>query len=266
MNMQESFEEAGFLSRRAKRGIHSIRAENRGWFQLAYDLNTVLMRAAMAGMNGAHGNCWSQEAVAVRLLLRTTSSLQGVLLLSERGMIAPARTLVRTIVEDSFCAAALADKPDEVVRMLRDDAEASRRGQASFIFEYKLGNDPEILEKVEKLIKETERKPRINWRDMAKRSSILPLYLSYQILSDDSLHTSASSLAKHVVRHAGGNGWTHHMGPGQPGDIASTLHNAVMAVMPVGIAVTQIAKDDVNNSAIVALADRFQRLPIGNIA
>ena len=72
-------------------------------------------------MNATKGHNWSQQAVAVRLLLRTSESLQAVILHSERRMVSPARALVRTIVEDSFCAAALLDEPDKVIGMLRDD-------------------------------------------------------------------------------------------------------------------------------------------------
>lgn len=265
MKMEETFGEAGFLSRRVKRGIHGIRAANRAWFELAYDVNTVLMRTAMTGMGATKGHNWSQEAVAVRLLLRTSSSFQGVILLTERGMVSPARALVRTIVEDSLCAAALLDKPDEVIRMLKDDFEASRRGQANFISEQQLGNDPAMLAKLQASIQAMDKKPRINWKEMAKLSTMLPQYLNYQRLSDGALHTSASSLEQYVARNPEKEGWVFRIGPGEPGDIAATLHRAVLAAMPVGIVVTQVVPDVTSNVALAALGDRFQALPTGNI-
>lgn len=264
LEMQEEFEEAGFLSRRAKRGIHEMRAANRPWFDLAYDVNTALMSVATRAMEATKGHNWSQEAVAVRLLLRTTQSFQGAILLSERGMVSPARVLVRTIVEDSFCAAALVDKPDEVIQMLRDDAEASRRGQANFISERQLG-DPAMLANLRAAIQSMDKKARINWREMAKRGPMLPQYLNYQRLSDGAVHTSAASLDRHTARRLDKQGWAYRMGPGEPGDIAATLHRAVLAAMPVGIIATQIVPDVTGNAALLALGDRFQALPTGKV-
>ena len=221
------------------------------------------MKTAMAGMTLATGHNWSKEAVAVRLLLRTATSLQGVVLMAERGMVSPARTLVRTIVEDSFCAAALLDRPNEVIRMLRDDHEASRRGQAAFIYEQGLGDDPDMLARLQETIAAMERKPRIIWKNMAGLGSLLRQYLNYQRLSDDSLHTSALSLDRHVARRPSGEGWDYRYAPGLPGEIASTLHRAGLAAVPVGIVVTQLIPETMCNPALKELADRFEGMPTG---
>ena len=58
------------------------------------------------------------EAVTVRLLMRSSRLFQSVVLMAERGMVVQARTLARSIVEDSFVAGALTTKPDEVFKML----------------------------------------------------------------------------------------------------------------------------------------------------
>ncbi|MBB5374529.1 hypothetical protein HNP71_002804 [Acidocella aromatica] len=265
MKMQETFEEAGFLSRQAKRSIHDLRAGSRVSFDLAYDLNELMMRTALAAMNAAQGHNWTQQTVAVRLLLRTSESFQGVILLSERGMVSPARALVRMIVEDSLCAAALLEKPDEVIRMLRDDAETSRRGQAAFISEQQLGDDPAMLAKLRAAVETMEKKnSRIDWKKMAKISTMLPQYLNYQRLSDGAVHTSASSLDRHIVRDPEGNGWTYRIGPGEPGDIDATLHRGILAAIPVALVVTQVVPDSRTNAALVALESRFLALPTGN--
>ncbi len=265
MKMQETFKEAGFLSRWSKRGIHNVRAANRAWFDLAYDLNAALVATADRAMSVTTENNWSQVSVAVRLLLRTSSSFQAIVLLSERGMVSPARVLVRTIVEDSLCAAALLDKPDEVIRMLKDDWEHSRRGQANFISEQQLGGDPAMLGKLQTAIQAMGRKPRINWKDMAKLSTMLPQYLNYLRLSDGAVHTSAASLERHIARRPDKEGWAYKIGPGAPGDIAANLHRAALAALPVGIVVTQIIPDTMGNAALAGLGDRFQALPTGNV-
>ena len=83
--MEETFGKAGFLSREARRGRHDVRAANRAWFELAHDLNSVLVGTASTAANAVEGHNWSRETVAVRLLMRTTTTFQAVVLLSERG-------------------------------------------------------------------------------------------------------------------------------------------------------------------------------------
>lgn len=98
---------------------------------------------------------------------------------------------------------------------------------------------------------------------MAKLGHILPQFLNYQRLSDDSMHTSASSLNKHIAIAPGRAGWSYKMGPGDKCEIGATIHRAMLAVIPVGIVVTQIIPDAVNNAALQVLAERFRVLPTG---
>jgi hypothetical protein len=262
---EETFEEAGFLSREARRGRHGVRGANSAWFTLAHDLNAVMVAAASAAASAVNGHNWTRQAVAVRLLLRTTTTFQAVVLLSERGMVAPSRALVRTIVEDSLCAAALESKPDDVIRMLKEDWEHSRRGQAKFISEQQLGDDPVALANLQTAAGTMDKKPRINWKELACLTSMLPQYLNYLRLSDGAVHTSASSLERHVVRHPEREGWAFGLDVGEPADVAATLHRAVLGAMPVAIVVTQIIPDPGSNVALATLGERFQRLPTGSI-
>lgn len=267
MTNPDPFAEAGFLSQDTHTR-EAIRGENCDWFQLANDVNAVLMRIIMAAADKhtASGSNWSKEAVALRLLMRSACSFQGAILLAERGMVAQARMIVRSIVEDSFFAAALLEKPDDVVQMLRADAEASRRSQAKFIVEHKLGTSPAALERLESAIAEMDAKARfVQYKEMAKLSSMLPQYLNYQRLSDDAVHTSATSLHKHVAVHSSGSGWSYRLGAAAKDDITATLHRAVLSVLPIGVVVTQLFSDTKNNADLAALSERFSTLPTGAI-
>lgn len=93
--------------------------------------------------------------------MRASGSLQGVILLLQRGMIVQGRMLVRSIIEDSFCAAALIREPDKVIKMLRDDAEASRRNQAKFISMEKLGDSPDELIRLDAAIEDMDKSARL---------------------------------------------------------------------------------------------------------
>ena len=132
--------------------------------------------------------------------MRSSGSFQGVILLAERGMVVQARTLVRSVIEDSFVAAALTTEPDKVIQMLKDGHEASRRFQADFILAQGLGPGDMDRETLEEAIDKMDDKARfLNLGKVAGLSSMLPQYLSYMRLSSDAAHPSAASLQKHVA-------------------------------------------------------------------
>lgn len=266
MSIHDGFPESGFLGQGICDGIKAIRAENAAWFDLCDDMNAVLMRVAMTAMENpsAQGMNWSKEAVAVRLLMRSSGSFQGVVLMAERGMVVQAHTLVRSIIEDSFVAGALTTKPDDVIKMLRDGAEASRRYQATFIVAEKLGDSPETRQGLEAAIDKIDGKARfLSPRKVASLSTLLPQYLNYMRLSEDSAHLSATSLHKHVEVRDDGSGWSYRMGPARQEEIEATLHRTTLSVLPVGIVVNQLMPDAANNSALESLSERFRTLPAG---
>ena len=110
-----------------------------------------------------------------------------------------------------------------------------------------------------------DKKSGVCWDKMAKRSVLLPQYLIYQRLSDGALHTSAASLDVHIARGPDEQKCTYKVGPGDPGDISATLHQAVLAAIPVGIVVSKIVPDSKSNAALASLADRLKVLPTGNV-
>ena len=266
MSPHDDFKTDGFLSSTITNAAPYRRLENCEYFTLAEDTNSVLMRIVDTAIkhSDVRNSNWSPEALAIRLLMRSLTTLQGVIVLAERGMIVQARTLARTIVEDSFFSAALTTQPNDVVRMFREGAEASRRAQGQFIIAQQLGNSDLDRQKLQTAIDAIDRnlsflKP----KKVAEMSSMLPQYLNYMRLSDDSSHTSATSLHKHVGTFEDGPGWNYKMDPGSREEIASTLHRALLAVMPVGIVVTQMLPDSDGYLAVLALADRLQTLPDG---
>lgn len=254
------------LSDDVQEAAAGIRADNDSWFRLAEDTNIALMRTMRTSMDHpvAHGSNWSKEAVALRLLMRSTGSFQGVVLLAERGMVVQARTLVRSIIEDSFVAAALTTEPDKVIQMLKDGDEASRRFQGQFILAQALGPSDMDRKKLEEAIDKMDDKARfLTPRKVAGMNSMLPQYLNYMRLSSDAAHPSATSLQKHVAVRDDRAGWSYRVGPAAQGDVEATLHRAVLSVLPVGIVVNQFMLDPLNNAALEALGTRFQELPTG---
>ncbi len=178
MVLKDNFGDAGFLSSETRRRRHNIRAENRDWFELADEVNYVLMKIISHGRSLDPGYNWSQRAVAIRLLMRTTTSFQGVIKLSELGMISPARTLVRTIVEDSFCAARLDKKPEDIIEKLRKESEAVRKKQANFILDNSLSDDQSSLDRLKEAVARMEKEKRIDWRKEAMDGELWRQFLT----------------------------------------------------------------------------------------
>jgi hypothetical protein len=177
-------------------------------------------------------------------------------------MIVSARTLVRSIIEDSFVAAALTTKPDDVIKMLRDGAEANRRFQGDFILANRLGGSDTDRVKLKEAIDMVDVRPRfLSPKKVADMSSMLPQYLNYMLLSNDSAHPSATSLDKHLQRSGDSTAWEYKMRAGEQHEVCATLHRALLAVLPVAIVANQLMPDATNGPMLAELSERFQTLP-----
>lgn len=220
------------------------------------------MHSAVAGARMARTTNLSREAVAVRIAIRSCGTLQGVILLTERGMVTEGRMLARSLIENSFCMAALVDNAAAFLDMLRADSEASRRNQGKFIIAQKLGDSDVDRQRLQVAIDAIDRTADImNPKKVAALGPLLVQYLVYQGLSDDAGHVSASALHRHVQRHPDGSGWDYRWLAGDQGENATTLHRTLLATLPIGIALTQILNDSAGNVAFQALAERFRIMP-----
>ena len=133
VDIPQGFHEEGFLSSGITDSIAGLRSENSEWFNLTFDMNSALTRLATEAMGLIRTTLMSPEAIAVRLLLRACGTIQGVILLTERGMVTEGRTLTRNLLETAFCVAALTVDPSEFVRKLEEDHSASKLLQNKFI-------------------------------------------------------------------------------------------------------------------------------------
>jgi|HubBroStandDraft_2_1064218.scaffolds.fasta_scaffold69281_3 hypothetical protein len=259
--LHEEFEIRGFLGKGIASGIPDLRAENEGWFTLIEDVNELLVRTAAAATNTVKTNSLAPEAVAVRIVLRSCGTLQGVILMTERGMVAEGRILTRSLVEDAFCIAALHDNPVSFLEILKEDSEGSRRLQGKFILAQDMIDKGASRDKLQAAIDALGKPDTMSPKAIAAMGPLLKQYLAYQRLSDDAAHTSARSLDRHVKSDAARSGWCYKWGAGSREENAVTLHHAVLASLPIGVAITQMLKDTDNNSRFGDLADRFQAMP-----
>jgi hypothetical protein len=253
------FEDVGFLW--DDLAIEELRSENAGWFALAEDLNATLTALAVSAMASVRTASWDPKAVAVRLFLRCCSNLQGIILLTERGMAAEARTLVRSLLEGSFGLAALVEKPAAYIQMLKDDYEASRKRKAAFLLSQGMVSLEAHRVGLQAAIDAAGKVDTISPKKVAEMGQLRRQYLTYQVLSDDAAHVSARAMNRHLKANADKSGWSYKWGPATAESNAATLHHAVLAGISVGVALTQMLGDTDGNAAVAELADRFQAMP-----
>ena len=262
MDFPEGFEEEGFLSVGVTNGIVSLRAENADWFKLAEDTNAALMRTAIAATSTVKTTSMAPEAVAVRVLLRSCGTFQGVILLTERGMVAEGRTLARSLIENAFCITALLVNPAATIEMLKADSDASRRNQGKFVLAEQLVAAGAKRDKLQATIDAIDKRAEImSPKKVAALGLLQRQYIFYQRLSDDAAHPSARSLHRHMLTDASRSGWIYKSGAGQQGENAATLHSAILAAIPIGVCITEMLKDTEGNAVFSELADRLQAMP-----
>lgn len=263
MDFPERFKEEGFLGTGITNGIANVRAENADWFKLAEDTNSALMRTAIAATGAVKTTSMAPKAVAVRLLLRSCGALQGVILLTERGMVAEGRTLARSLIENAFCVVALLADPVAFLEMLKADSDASRRNQGKFVLAEQLIATGAKRDKLHATIDAIDKKAEImSPKKVAALGPLIRQYLFYQRLSDDAAHPSSKSLHRYMVTDASRSGWRgYKSGAGDQGENAATLHSAILAALPIGVGITMMLKDKNGNAEFAHLSDRFLATP-----
>jgi Family of unknown function (DUF5677) len=261
VDLPKGFEKQGFLSPIIANSVARLRADNKKWFELADDVNAALMCAAAVATATVRTKSWDPKAVAVRVLLRSCGTFQGVILLTERGMVAEGRTLARSLIESAFGVAALLKQGKPFIKMLKDDSEASRHRQRKFIVAEKLIAKNAALNKLNTAIIAADKPQGMNVKCVARLGPLNKQYLAYQRLSDDSAHLSARSLHRHVCPNAAGNGWNYKWAPGDRSENAATLHYAILAALGIGVGITQLLGDTDGNAVFGQIANRFHAMP-----
>ncbi|MDO8379566.1 DUF5677 domain-containing protein [Phenylobacterium sp.] len=244
--------------------IVEIRTQNGEWFALAEDLNEVLQKTAVRAIEVNRGDNFTPGTVATRLLLRSCGTFQAALLMAERGMVTEGQTLARSLLENAFCLAAIHEKPEKFIELLRADAEAARRMQGQFVIAQGLsaGSDPATQTRLREVVAAIGKDLNLlSPKKVAAMGPFIRQYLAYQKLSNDAAHPSATSLHRFMATTADRSAWIYRWGPGKDEEIAFTLSQAIHAATSVGVAFTQLTEDFEHNRMLGPLADRLKALP-----
>ena len=221
----QSIRRDGFLSAAIVGVIPILRGLHQAWFDLAEQANRLGQRR----MNAVEAACFDRStqdpiSLAARLLIRTQSGLQAVLILAERGMTLEAEALVRGLYENSFWLAYLQANPSEAVQAIRWDELRSQIGRSkALVAQVDLGDDPDaalrgkLLAQIANAEREVRGKPRLGVEALANKGEFGDLYMFYKMLSSSSAHPSLHSLSKHLLMDTEGSAIGHVVGPDQEG-------------------------------------------------
>ena len=256
------FEASGYLAPMMSEASARFRSENEEWFALADGVSSALQRMAFKNMEAAatQSNSFEQKSVSHLVLLRSAGNLQGAILMAERGMVIEARTLVRSVLEDAFCMAALHDQPDVFLDHLKGDDALARKGQAKAIL--KAGKFKHMSEtELNAFIAGIPKLKNLGMEGVAQLGPLRDQYLAYRVLSNDGAHPSATSLARHMAFNDERTAWTGFLvGPGRKAQIVEALNFAVMAALPIGIAYSVMLGDDESNEEFARLGEVYRAL------
>jgi hypothetical protein len=138
------------------------------------------------------------------LFIRSHQSLQAAMVLVERGMIADARTILRTLVEGTIAQIALAADSGVISQLVaahyKHQLTTCRELLADEKYREQLSS--EQIAKLEATISELEllkgvpgkERRAINWADMTRGHGAELYLLFYRPLSADGVHTSVDAI------------------------------------------------------------------------
>jgi hypothetical protein len=264
MTSDEWLEAGGFLSKTTQDSRGNLRAECPEWFTLVVDISAALTRAVQYGMNNVQTISMDPKAVGVRVGQRALGAFQGIILLTERGMVSEARTLVRVVLECAFGISALISKPEEFMKALDDDYRESRRRRGEFLSNSNTIT-PEDIARLQPVLEMLEKRRLLSPKALVNMGVLQSAYLPYLWFSDDAVHLSARSLDRYVEQ-TDGDGWYYRVGPGTSDENRFTLSQAVFAAVPTGIGLTEFIGDSAGQLAFTHLAERFRQMPSVAIA
>ncbi|MEB0228422.1 hypothetical protein [Pseudomonas sp. 10S4] len=257
--MQWELPLAGFLSSEVDEAVPAILQANEELFALAKDVNHLIMAIAQEALNTVHTSSMDEGAVLVRLLMRAAGFYQGALLMAERGMYVECRAMARSVIEVSLAVAAMDGDRVTFMQMLRDDHLKSRRNRYQTLFTH--STDPKSRKALQAAIGQLEKSLSLmSPKAVAALGPLKAAYHTYQVLSDNAGHVSASSLDHFIEPQEDRKFWSYKVGAGAPEEIAASLYYCLYGAIPVAVGITDLLNLKQFAGQVHEAVDRFGRV------
>jgi Family of unknown function (DUF5677) len=212
------------------------------------------------------------KVLALALLCRTLTNMNGVSLMIETDLIVEARTLTRCCFENLLWIAELADKGAEFVRQMVEDEVASRQGRGKIALSWSerleeaAPHEKGLRKSLDRMRAKYPKSKPIRYSDLGKSHGIADSYMWYRVLSSDAAHPSLSALSRYLIRKTDGENVLELalMAPMTPKEAADTLQFACQATLGVCVATCQICTVPNAHQALGPLFNEFIDLAKNN--
>ena len=266
--MSRALDAVGFLSPELDGWTATCRKTHAEWFAMLESINSAGMKALYDVARPVRRN--TQQLIASLLFGRALQSLQGSILLLERGMQADGRTLIRSATESTIALGGIADGDGkQAIEELTADADKHRLRLMNALMDdpesrAELGEDaPEkfAAAKTEILTEHGDDGPRaLNLEALARRVKMLGIYNTiYRDFSGNGAHPTIAALMHHVL-YDNAKEITELTFEPRDNELPSTLSAACSVGLCALEAVAQVFSHDATHARVRELADEWKGL------
>lgn len=197
----ESLDDSGYLSPSITEWIGKHRASNFAWFDLVERVNRVCQRLMLS----LEPPTSDEQRVYVAILFsRVLSHCQGLVLLSERGMVTETQSLLRSMLEVTFATVAIAKHSNVAAEYRLDDLHQRKKCIESFKqlpLELRQFHrlDTVDLEKLSDDLKreiDTKKVKRLTTEYLAQKADMLNHYKTLYVLLSGSTHARIADVVR----------------------------------------------------------------------
>jgi Family of unknown function (DUF5677) len=222
----------GFLSSEVSISIERIKRQFAPWFRVAARFNSLGMRLLPCLKPETTNN---QQLLVAAAFGRTLTSFQSALLLTERGLLADARTVIRSAAETAIFMAALAKDTSVGDILIKRHFYHHRKLRAAWLDDPQATAEmtPELIAAVAESIADIDknypnlRRDPLILGNLAGDGALIGLYNAvYRVASGDAAHISIDALNRHVRADAGANIQGLRFGP-DISDLPDTISIAI---------------------------------------
>jgi hypothetical protein len=216
------------------------------------------------------------KVIALTLLCRSMSHVEGAVAMIERGLIVEARTLTRCCYENLIWMDGLAGKGVEFVKQITGNEYAYKNLRGKVILEWAAKQEakPQFEEKLRAYMAELKEKhpdaKPIGFKAIAASGVLKDTYVVYTQLSSDAAHPSAESLSRYITRTKVSDTETTlniNALPSPAGkEILQTLEFACSALLGICVGANQIIGDLPSGKELAPMFEELLALRKGNAA
>jgi len=247
------------------------------WFAYAaklHDLGGMLY--GEADLIESHLGAADPKVIALTLLCRTMSHVEGVVAMIDRGLVVEARTLTRCCFENLIWIDGLAKEGVEFVKKITGNDYAYKKLRGKVLLEWAARQDAKPLfeEKLQAYLLGLETtQPKTNpisFKSTADAGVLKDSYIIYSQLSSDAAHPSAESLSRYLTRNKISEEESILTMSALPkpenGEVLQTLEFACSALLGICVGANQIIGGLPSGKKLAPMFDEFLTLRYRNFA